>query len=729
MLSDTILKDKTVHNMLIHHAWAEAKNTSAMGKNNVTGEARMRRICVLFRSFLLFLAITGLWSVPAAATPAEVISSQLQSPLPPGYDGWDSVFTAYEFDGPVKAMLATDHGLYIAGGFTQAGPVVANSIVLMDSNGFHTLGAGITGYVNALAYENGSLYVGGSFTQAGGLSTSNLARWDGSQWHVLGKRVYGEVFALAIKDNLLYAGGEFSATQDGQAANIAAWDGVRWSPLGAGLSGDPSTYEPSLVSSICFLGGLMYVGGDFDLSGSKLLNNIAAWNGLEWIELAGGVTNPGAYAAVNNLLCHDGRVYAAGFFSQAGAIATNGGAYWDGLWHAMDAGSGLTALSAAPDGNIYAGGYGQSMVWSSSGWQSLGDTHALDRINTLTWFGDLLYAGTDAFPYGFAWKDEWLKLGNGLNGDVYAITVHNDEIYVSGGFTQAGTAPARRVARWDGSRWHALAGGLTEIDPAYSANIEVLESINGNLYAAGWFTRAGDQPAKYIAYWEGNAWHAVGSNLETPPRALAYHQGTLYAAGFLLLGDSNFARWNGSTWEALPSPTGLIACLEILNGELYAGTEWSGVLRWNGSDWDIVGPELTGYIPTLAAWGDTIYAGGMDLRLNFTSINSIAYWDGVSWHSLENSIGPGSLMGPEVKSLVYTGEYLYAGGYFNQVAGLPIWNIARWDGMSWEALGTEILPVVEQLHYHDGVLYVAAPHKFMLWHEPARVYLPQMIAP
>lgn len=59
-------------------------------------------------------------------------------------------------------------------------------------------------------------------------------------------------------------------------------------------------------------------------------------------------------------------------------------------------------------------------------------------------------------------------------------------------------------------------------------------------------------------------------------------------------------------------------------------------------------------------------------------------------------------MGPEVKSLVYTGEYLYTGGNYNQVAGLPIWNIARWDGMSWEALATEILPDVDQLHNHDG---------------------------
>lgn len=326
--------------------------------------------------------------------------------------------------------------------------------------------------------------------------------------------------------------------------------------------------------------------------------------------------------------------------------------------------------------------------------------------------------------------DGWdSTIGDGFNGTVYTVEVHGGDIYVAGGFTEAGFVLAQRVARWDGRKWHALGEGLTEIDPAYSANIEVLESIDGNLYAAGWFSRAGGKPAQYVAYWDGSAWHAVGSNLETPPRALAYHQGTLYAAGFMMLGDHNFARWNGSVWEALSSPTGIIDCLEILNGELYAGTGWSGVLRWNGSDWDVIGPEITGYIPTLAAQGSTIYAGGMDLRLDYAAINSIAYWDGASWHSLENSIGPGYYMGPEVKSMVFTDEYLYAGGYFNQVAGLPIWNIARWDGRNWEALGSEILPVVEELAYHDGAVYVAAPHQFKVWYEPARVYLPLMVSP
>lgn len=53
----------------------------------------------------------------------------------------------------------------------------------------------------------------------------------------------------------------------------------------------------------------------------------------------------------------------------------------------------------------------------------------------------------------------WAALGNGFDGQVYAIAIHGTDVYVGGEFTQAGSVPALNVARWDGSngrRWGAF---------------------------------------------------------------------------------------------------------------------------------------------------------------------------------------------------------------------------------------------------------------------------------
>jgi len=38
---------------------------------------------------------------------------------------------------------------------------------------------------------------------------------------------------------------------------------------------------------------------------------------------------------------------------------------------------------------------------------------------------------------------------------------------------------------------------------------------SGNLYAGGWFPTAGGVPANYIARWDGSAWSALGSGMNT----------------------------------------------------------------------------------------------------------------------------------------------------------------------------------------------------------------------
>ena len=83
-----------------------------------------------------------------------------------------------------------------------------------------------------------------------------------------------------------------------------------------------------------------------------------------------------------------------------------------------------------------------------------------------------------------------------------------EEIYVGGLFQVAGKAFAYGVAMWDGTRWSALGSGLSDAARVDIENVTALP--NGDIVVAGRFDHAGGLPASKIARWDGTHWHALG---------------------------------------------------------------------------------------------------------------------------------------------------------------------------------------------------------------------------
>src|SRR5882724_10938875 len=54
---------------------------------------------------------------------------------------------------------------------------------------------------------------------------------------------------------------------------------------------------------------------------------------------------------------------------------------------------------------------------------------------------------------------------------------------------------------------------------------------------------------------------------------------------------------------------------------------------------------------------------------------------------------------------VYNGE-LYAGGTFTDAGGIPVNNIARWNGTNWSDVGTGVNNEVSALAVFNGELFV-----------------------
>jgi hypothetical protein len=182
--------------------------------------------------------------------------------------------------------------------------------------------------------------------------------------------------------------------------------------------------------------------------------------------------------------------------------------------------------------------------------------------------------------------------------------------------------PVRIDPTFSDANWISM-GGIPGADNyVYATAVDG----SGNLYIGGSFTVAGDVVVNHIAKWDGNAWSALGSGMNSTVDALAVSGSDLYAGGrFYTAGESaanGVAKWNGSSWSALGSGLGngyqTVSALAVSGSDLYAGgdfttaggTPTANVAKWNGSSWSALGTGMNGGVRALALSGSDLYAGG-----------------------------------------------------------------------------------------------------------------------
>jgi hypothetical protein len=172
-------------------------------------------------------------------------------------------------------------------------------------------------------------------------------------------------------------------------------------------------------------------------------------------------------------------------------------------------------------------------------------------------------------------EGKWYALGAGVNGEVDAIALTCTGVYVGGNFTEAGGAPARYVARWDGRSWAALDGA--RVGSPLMGSVSALAVMGSDLYAGGNWIHY-QMPGDCLARWDGTSWSAVGEGVDDAVYAMAVQGSELYAGGwFSEAGDAqanHVARWDGRRWDALGAGTPDIVYAMAMNsvtGELYVG--------------------------------------------------------------------------------------------------------------------------------------------------------------
>lgn len=331
----------------------------------------------------------------------------------------------------------------------------------------------------------------------------------------------------------------------------------------------------------------------------------------------------------------------------------------------------------------------------------------------------------------------WSPLGVGIGSAsyhaVHSFATYNGELYAGGYFSTAGNMPANNIAKWNGTSWSPVSTGTDN-------TVRSLAVYNGELYAAGNFSMAGNTAVHHIAKWNGTYWSAVGIVESYNIKSMIVYNGELYAAGDFdaLIGanGTSIAKWNGTDWSAVGGGVepiiNSVECLAVYNGELYAAGAHIGgggvanhfsILKWNGSNWSTLVTIPASYTPD-GALGDilsmTVYngelyvAGTFSMMIDTITAYQIAKWNGTNWSAVGTGINPEAYpFGGDSDGAAYTfvgsltvyDGALYAGGRFNYCGITATRNIAKWNGINWSGLGQGINGFVYALTAADTSLY------------------------
>lgn len=336
----------------------------------------------------------------------------------------------------------------------------ADRIFLRHAGEWQALGA-LPGVEALFLARDGTLYAGGSFS-------GGAARWDGTTWVILGDDEPlsdGSVTAFTEgADGTIYLGGMFSGhvlaydsvadtwagvgncpsfstiralliANDGTLVVTGAvdgvpvvrrWNGSNWETLGSFAGG-------TVATSLALLDSTIVVGGDFS-------GGVAAWNGMAWELLGGGVTlSTGSGCVVHALATGiDGTLIVGGNFDRAGGLSVSYGALWDGIaWRGLNGG---------PADAIH-------MVMPMGGGFLVGGAFAI--VN------GRLFPGGLAHWNGYAWFA--LDITSSAQVDICALAVRDETIAVA----------------YDGAAGSTSVGSITTVENHGSAPTYPVLSVHG----------------------------------------------------------------------------------------------------------------------------------------------------------------------------------------------------------------------------------------------------------
>ncbi|MFW6051830.1 MAG: hypothetical protein ACODAU_11685 [Myxococcota bacterium] len=650
-------------------------------------------------------------------------------------------------DRQVQAVTTLPEGEVVLGGaFSRVGVSAGRGVpFLKRSLGTKPHPAVTGGDVRAaIADGAGGFYIGGGFTHVGGEDRTGLAHIlaDGTvgDWN---PGVDGEVWALHLADGALYVGGDFAAVDDEPRGSVAAFGG----------DGSLTPWAPNIDGEVYAIDSIeqkLHVAGSFDMIDDAPRSGLAAFDLADDLELLPWAPEVTSSWSVKTLLVGDGVLYVGGSFEGINEASRSGLAAFDAQGMLLPwspevewGEDGVMAL-AWSDGRLYAGGDIHAVdgapracvaIFGSDGGLEDGAPFVLDendgcRVWSLAaddtglWVGGELDA-PDGWQVGaFAFDTEGQPTGwdPGIDGEVYALALGDDAVFVGGAFGTVASEPRKSLAVLDGGD-----GRLLRDFPEPGGTVRALEVSDGILYIGGSFNTIDGVWQRGFA-----AFDIVAGELTDFDPGLVSGDGVhaISAVGDTLYIGGTFTSVDGSPrhrvasfqaemltdfapelTQSVISPQ--VQAIEMFDGALYVGGRFDEVDGESRTQLAaFVDDELaekptnvsSSVVNTLASNPNAILVGGNFSEAGGAPRTHLAAFD-ADFELM--SFDAGIIDGP-VSALAFHGGLLYAGGWFGSIDEQPRARIAMFrlpGGASYDVATIEGL-AVETMASHDDVLYV-----------------------
>lgn len=395
--------------------------------------------------------------------------------------------------------------------------------------------------------------------------------------------------------------------------------------------------------------------------------------------------------------------------------------------------------------------------------------------------GDFTSSGDESIDYVAKLSAEsWVSVGTGADGPVFALEVCKEGplagLYAGGKVLDEYYNGHAVVNRWNGYAWSQI--GRSQSDRVLS----LLCWNNGSgdrLYAGGYIWRMEDTLSMNTVQWDGSTWSSLRGLNSGVADMVVFDDGTgpaLYAGGLFpgAISPPSFKRLNyvgrsdGWDWEPLGhgvmmdyDPWAVYALTVFDDGggpALFVGGDFvyalqtpddfllvDNIAKWDGTTWSEVGggvnPGMSGSIYDTIVFDDgdgpALYVGGRFTTAGDIVVSNISRWDGISWSNVGGGITGGENAAVRTMAVFDdgTGPALHVGGLFTDAGGIPVANIAKWNGVTWSAVGNGLddtvhaLTVVEDTGEPSPSLYPIFDFDFSTLSDNGQTYLPVPVMP
>ncbi|MGV6852407.1 MAG: hypothetical protein ACWA5R_09565 [bacterium] len=326
---------------------------------------------------------------------------------------------------------------------------------------------------------------------------NRLVCYDGSEWfgphNAPSYGGNGGVGDFAkFQGQIVYAG-DFDYIGD-QRSRFVARLGVddRWEAISQlSWSGGGTDYVRYLQE----YNGDLYATGLFDTANGMTANAIAKWNGTQWTPAV-----PGFFATQNSpMTVWDNRLVVAGFYNGLNSVI----AWDGNTIEKLDGAFGMNHFEVYQGDLIADGSSGVIRYNNNGTWSEIisnvPNINVLKAVGSNLFIGGsftgvcngglfvnanniMRWDGSQCYPLG-----EGVVDGSSSFDSVQDIGVMDGDLIVMGRFDHSGLKELKNLAYWDGTSWSAIGQGLVD----HTGNGHLF--VDGNdLYVSGGFSQAGD---------------------------------------------------------------------------------------------------------------------------------------------------------------------------------------------------------------------------------------------